>query len=159
MPTYSKDEKVKNAIKHINTMEAAAAINEYIAGEERQDVLDAARLQIELIEKTAPPAADQLKPGDALPGEKNAVAAAAAAAGNSIPAAPGPESKDTTKTWVKTLSNLQPAPGDVPPVLASAPKPPKPAVRKILTIVNGAPHWVHFDEDGTKVKTEKVPGH
>jgi hypothetical protein len=46
----SKDEaKTKNVFKTINAMDSADAINSYIAGDTREDVLDAARLQIEIL--------------------------------------------------------------------------------------------------------------
>jgi hypothetical protein len=50
----SKDQKSKNAIKAINDMESVEAVQTYIAGDDRPDVLDAARVQIEFIEKTSP---------------------------------------------------------------------------------------------------------
>jgi hypothetical protein len=60
----SKDQKskhaVKDIIKDINAMETVESVQTYIAGDDRPDVLDAARLQIELIEKTSPEGIDQL---------------------------------------------------------------------------------------------------
>jgi len=50
----SKDEtKTRNAIKAINAMEKDEEVAAYIEGETRQDVLDAAQVQIEFIGKTA----------------------------------------------------------------------------------------------------------
>ena len=47
----SKDEvKTRNAIKAINAMDAIDAVKSYIEGEDREDVLDAAQVQIEFIE-------------------------------------------------------------------------------------------------------------
>lgn len=75
--------------------------------------------------------------------------------------------KDTTKTWVRTLANLQPKQGEVGKIADGAQSAglkagvvqKKPAVRKIMTIRDGSPCWIHFDEDGKEVQVEKVPGH
>jgi hypothetical protein len=57
----SKDEtKTRNAIKAINAMDTLDAVNAYIAGEDRPDVLDAAQVQIEFIENQG-----QSSPSDA----------------------------------------------------------------------------------------------
>ncbi len=145
MPPLSKDQKSKNAIKEINAMETIEAVKAYIAGDDRQDVLDAANVQIEFIEKTEPGNSSESAPAPSVP--------------TVAPAPSGP--KDSTAQWVNTLPNLQPGKSDpqISPSLGITKKSQKPAVRKIITIVDGSPHWVGFDEDGKKVSAEKVPGH
>ena len=54
MNNKSKDQKVKNAIKDINNLDTAEAVKEYISGEDRPDVLDAANLQLEILGTNAP---------------------------------------------------------------------------------------------------------
>ena len=66
----------------------------------------------------------------------------------------------------KGLENLQPKQGEVERITRIAESGglkeqiiQKESVRKVLTIRDGAPHWVHFDDKGKEIRSEKVVGH
>ena len=63
MSDLSKDQKAKNAIKDINAMESVEAVKAYIAGDDRQDVLDAAQVQIDFILKASETTEETMKQG------------------------------------------------------------------------------------------------
>lgn len=138
MKANSRDQKAKYAIKAINSMETVEAVRDYIADEQRQDVIDAANVQIEFIEKTTP------------------------AGGAPETLAPTHE-KDTTSKWIKTMSNLQPKQGEVKKISEGVPNAglkdgvvEKEAKSKIMTLRGGYPVWVYFDEDGVEIRQEKI---
>ncbi len=179
----SKDEKkIKNVIKTINELETVEAIQTYIAGDDRQDVLDAAQLQIELIEKTSPSPqpsphggeGEEKKPADTATAPALESGPVAASDAGGPPEALGGEGavdiapthdKDTTHKWIKDLRHLQPKPADVERAEQQAkaaetkgPAAPEERVMKtkIMTIRDGKPVWVHFDEEGTEIKIEPI---
>ena len=139
MPIVSKDQKPKNAIKDINAMDSVQQVRDYVLGDDRQDIINAAAVQIEFIEKSAPvSAAPPVQPIDP---------------------------KDTTPEWIGKFENLQPKQGEVESITRN---PENAGIKdvvqkehrnKILTIRSGVPHWVYYDEKGDELRSEAVPGH
>ena len=171
MNNRSKDQKFKHVIKDINGLTTADAVLAYIAGDDRQDVIDAATLRIAELEPDhpfiqAPPADD---PDPLLESFTGGAASPESPEQNSKP----PEEefmpthdKDTTGQWVKTLSNLQPKQGEIGKISEGAQNAglkgdvgKKTVARKNLTIRDGKPQWILFDENGNEIGTEQVPGH
>jgi len=74
--------------------------------------------------------------------------------------------KDTTEKWVKDYPRLQPKDGEVRRITETPPDTGlkidvirKSASSRTLTIRDGAPCWIYFDEKGKEIGLEKVPGH
>lgn len=170
--SLSKDQRIKNAIKDINAMDTVDQVRAYIAGDERPDVINSANVQIEFLEgqassseKPLPTEGEDKGEGAASHADKVSDGSEGAADAPKEPAIHPTDPKDTTSEWIGKFENLQPKQGEVSSITQ---KPEAAGIKgviqkdhrnKVLTIRNGVPTWVYYDEKGDELRAEAVPGH